>query len=98
MKQLLLNPNSPSGSGIGLLYILLFYNSVSSNKKIATWIEDAGIFLFLFQIPGLSIEPFPRFHPMGIYNLDKTIPAFSGANCCVRGDSFCIITPTEAKS
>lgn len=76
MKQLLLNPIILLlVSGIGLVYILLFYNSVSSNKKIATWIEDAGIFLFLFQIPGLSIEPFPRFHPMGLYNLDKTIPA-----------------------
>ncbi|MEB3829845.1 O-antigen ligase family protein [Phormidium sp. CCY1219] len=76
MKELLLNPVILLlVLGSGIVYFLLFYNAISWNNKLASLIEDAAVFMFLFMIPGLSIEPFPKLHPIGLYNRQKTLPS-----------------------
>ncbi|MBK4730152.1 O-antigen ligase family protein [Oxynema sp. CENA135] len=74
MKELILNPLIlPLILLAGVIYLLLAYNFISWNKKLANFVEEATIFLFLFQIPALSVGMFPKLHPAALYHREKTI-------------------------
>lgn len=60
---------------MGICYILLFYNTLAKNSKLAARAEKIFAGLFLFTISGAtgaSISPFSKLHPGVLYNYNTT--------------------------
>ncbi|MBO0348028.1 O-antigen ligase family protein [Phormidium pseudopriestleyi FRX01] len=98
MKQLLLNPVILLlVLSVGSIYLLLLFNTVSWSKKLANFFEDAFVFIFLFQMPGLSVAIFPKIHPAALYNRDKTIPSLV-AQIALYAAAVFILSPQLQKN
>lgn len=58
---------------VGIVYILLCFQLVSRYRSFGVILENLIIGLYLFSMPGLSIAPFPTFHPAALAHRDKTL-------------------------
>jgi O-antigen ligase len=57
----------------GIVYIFLCFQLVSRYKSFGVILEKLIIGLYLFSMPGLSVAPFPTFHPTALASRDKTL-------------------------
>ncbi|MCT7993023.1 O-antigen ligase family protein [Laspinema olomoucense] len=60
---------------VGIVYIVVCFQLVSRYRSLGVILEKFIIGLYLFSMPGLSIAPFPTFHPTALASRDKTLPS-----------------------
>lgn len=78
MKSLILNPFFlPLILSLAVLGILLSFVVTSRYPKIAALWEKVIAIVFIFQMPGLAIQPFSTLHPRTLYADGKTIPSIA---------------------
>jgi O-antigen ligase len=75
MKQLLLHPLVLTLLlGVALVYIVILFQLISSNKRWAEIGESVFIILSMLIISGMNIGISGRFHPNALYDHDITLP------------------------
>lgn len=75
MKQLLLHPLVLSLLlGVALVYIVIGFQLISGNKRLAKTVEIVFIILSMLIIGGMIISFIGRLHPAALYQHDATLP------------------------
>ena len=76
MKELLKNPIILLLIlGCGVIYLLLAFLAVGRNQKLGALVEKLIVGLYLFMMPGLSISPFSKLHPIALAHPEKSLPS-----------------------
>jgi exopolysaccharide production protein ExoQ len=78
--------------GCGVIYVLIAFQMVSKNKRIGKIYENIVIGLYIFILPGIAINPFPKFHPTALVFDGKTFPSLV-AQLALYGAIVFILSP-----